>query len=116
MIAQCILNQLIFRYVLADSWFASVENMQYIEGENKYFIFDLKSNRLAQLVADCPAIPSKKNSWTSINDLNLSYNDFATIYKKRWSVEEYHKSIKQNASLTKSPTRTVKTQSNHSFL
>jgi Transposase DDE domain len=40
---------------------------------------------------------------------------FTTIYKKRWSVEEYHKSIKQNASVAKSPTRTVKTQTNHLF-
>ncbi len=26
------------------------------------------------------------------NDLNLSAADFETLYKKRWSVEEYHKS------------------------
>ncbi|MDR2120660.1 MAG: transposase [Tannerella sp.] len=49
------------------------------------------------------------------NDLTLSVNDFQTLYKKRWSVEEYHKSLKQNASLAKSPTRTVTTQSNHLF-
>lgn len=30
-------------------------------------------------------------------------------------VEEYHKSLKQNASLEKSPTRTVVTQTNHFF-
>ena len=30
-------------------------------------------------------------------------------------MEEYHKSLKQNASVAKSPTRTVKTQSNHLF-
>jgi hypothetical protein len=30
-------------------------------------------------------------------------------------VELYHKSLKQNASLEKSPTKTVKTQSNHFF-
>jgi hypothetical protein len=30
-------------------------------------------------------------------------------------VEEYHKSLKQNASLAKSPARTVTTQSNHLF-
>jgi hypothetical protein len=30
-------------------------------------------------------------------------------------VEEYHKSLKQNASLEKSPTHTVCTQSNHLF-
>ena len=37
------------------------------------------------------------------------------VYQKRWRIEEYHKSIKQNASLTKSPARTLKTQSNHIF-
>ncbi|MDR1492190.1 MAG: hypothetical protein LBT05_05680 [Planctomycetaceae bacterium] len=30
-----------------------------------------------------------------------------TLYKKRWSVEEYRKSLKQNASLAKSPARTA---------
>jgi hypothetical protein len=30
-------------------------------------------------------------------------------------VEPYHKSLKQNASLEKSPTRTVTTQTNHLF-
>ena len=37
------------------------------------------------------------------------------IYRKRWNVEPYHKSLKQNASLEKSPTQTVTTQSNHLF-
>ena len=34
---------------------------------------------------------------------------------RRWNVEPYHKSLKQNASLSKSPTKTVTTQSNHIF-
>jgi len=45
--------------------------------------------------------------------LNLSYEQITTIYQKRWKVEEYHKSIKSNASFPKSPTRTVKTQQSH---
>ena len=49
------------------------------------------------------------------NDFSLSDGDFTTLYKKRWSVEEYHKSLKQNAAIAMSPTRTVKTQSNHLF-
>ena len=49
------------------------------------------------------------------NDLSLSNDDFLTLYKKRWSVEEYHKSLKQNAAIAKSPARRVKTQSNHLF-
>ncbi len=31
-------------------------------------------------------------------------------------IEEYHKSLKHNASLAKSPTKTIITQSNHIFL
>jgi hypothetical protein len=34
-------------------------------------------------------------------------------YQKRWKVDEYHRSLKQNASLNKSPTRTETTQTNH---
>ena len=49
------------------------------------------------------------------NNLKLSSDDFETFYKKRWSVEEYHKSIKQNAGAEKSPTRTERTQQNHLF-
>lgn len=49
------------------------------------------------------------------NDLNLTNDQFDTLFKKRWSVEEYHKSIKQNTALEKSPTRTIRTQSNHLF-
>lgn len=40
----------------------------------------------------------------------------ATLYKKRWSVEQYHKEVKQIASFGKSPTKTEKTQSNHFYL
>ncbi len=49
------------------------------------------------------------------NDCSLSDSDFTTIYKKRWTVEEYHKSLKQNTAVAKSPTRTITTQSNHLF-
>jgi hypothetical protein len=47
------------------------------------------------------------------SDTTLSYNDITTLYRKRWNVEPYHKSLKQNASLEKSPTQTVRTQTNH---
>lgn len=49
------------------------------------------------------------------NDLQLSYTDICTIYKKRWNVENFHKSLKQNAALEKSPTKYEITQSNHIF-
>lgn len=38
------------------------------------------------------------------------------LYQKRWKVEEFHKSLKSNAALSKSPTKTIKTQANHIFM
>ena len=47
------------------------------------------------------------------SDSSLTADQIITIYHKRWKVEEYHRSLKQNASLAKSPTRTPTTQTNH---
>lgn len=154
MIAQAIHNQLKFKYILADSWFGSADNMRFIQKKKKFFIFDMKTNRKVALSEanrnaghwtriDQIAIPDNtpvkvwlkdlefpvlltkqvlinKNQVTAVrflvsNDFSLTDDDFTTLYKKRWSVEEYHKSLKQNAAIAKSPTRTLKTQSNHIF-
>jgi len=53
--------------------------------------------------------------YLTCSDLSLSYEQITTIYKKRWGVEEYHKSIKSNLGFAKSPTKIIKTQSNHLF-
>ncbi|GHU29888.1 hypothetical protein FACS1894152_8210 [Bacilli bacterium] len=50
------------------------------------------------------------------NDLTMISDQFQELYKKRWSIEEYHKSIKQNTSIGSSPAHSLKTQSNHIFL
>jgi len=155
MVQQAVESQhLKFRYVLADSWFSSSDNMLFIDKLQKYFVMDVKSNRLCMFSTE----DRNKGQWTNLdklplqpeqpvkvwikdlaievvlckfvftnkdgstgemylvsNDLELSAESFQTLYKKRWSVEEYHKSLKQNASLAKSPTRTVKTQTAHLF-
>ncbi|MDQ3254608.1 MAG: transposase, partial [Acidobacteriota bacterium] len=49
------------------------------------------------------------------SDLTLSFDRLTTLFHKRWGIEVYHKSLKQNASLEKSPTRTETTQRNHLF-
>jgi hypothetical protein len=49
------------------------------------------------------------------SDPTLDHERMTTIYHRRWKVEEYHKSLKSNASLAKSPTKTTRTQSNHIF-
>jgi hypothetical protein len=50
------------------------------------------------------------------SDLTCNGEQVATIYQKRWKVEEFHKSLKSNAGLAKSPTRTATTQNNHVFM
>jgi hypothetical protein len=49
------------------------------------------------------------------SDLQLDYDQIIKIYNRRWKIEVYHKSLKQNASLEKSPTKTERTQRNHLF-
>jgi len=50
------------------------------------------------------------------SDLTCDGEQATTLYKKRWKVEEFHKSLKSNCALAKSPTRTEKTQNNHVFM
>ena len=49
------------------------------------------------------------------NDLDHNADYLYMIYQKRWKIELYHKSIKQNASLAASPTKRVISQANHIF-
>ena len=155
LVRQCVQNKLLFRYVLNDPWFASVDNMKLVKTELKRdFIMPIKTNRkLALSLADkkqghygrvdtldlepdtCLTIYSEgldfplllvKQIFTNADgsvgilylvtsDVDLTYDQITTIYGERWHVELYHKSLKQNASLSKSPTKTVPTQSNHFF-
>nr|WP_162549923.1 transposase [Hymenobacter nivis] len=49
------------------------------------------------------------------SDTDLDQAQLTTIYQRRWKVEEYHKSLKQNASMGKSPTKALATQATHFF-
>lgn len=148
-------NQLPFRYVLNDVWFAAAENMMFIKNTVKRdFVMPIKSNRKVALSwadkqqgryqrvdtlvladesvqeiylesVDFPLLlvrqlfvnedGSTGLLYLTTSDLTLAYDDITTTYRKRWHVEPYHKSLKQNASLEKSPTQTVASQSNHFF-
>jgi len=149
-----IANAIRFKYVLADIWFSSKENMEMVIEQGRYFIFAIKANRtVAETKSDklngrfksIESLRLKKgevkrcflkgmetevliakevftNQDDSIgtlylvtNDLMLDFSQVSQIYQKRWRVEEYHKSIKSNTGLSKSPTKTVTTQGNHFF-
>lgn len=49
------------------------------------------------------------------NDLDLDAPAICTTYETRWGVEVFHKSLKQNVGLEKSPTKHEISQCNHVF-
>ena len=156
MLNVCCNNQLKFRYVLADSWFCSNDNMMYIRHEcDKHFVMASKTNRKVSLSeedkrqgrsqridtvdfseekpvkgwiagVDFPVLlfrqvftnkdGSKGILYLICSDLDCDAEALKTIYKKRWKVEVFHKTLKSNAAMAKSPSHTVLTQSNHLFM
>ena len=50
------------------------------------------------------------------SDITLDGDAVSIIYEKRWKIEEFFKSLKYNVDLAKSPTKTIRTQSNHIFM
>ncbi|MDF1876120.1 transposase, partial [Sulfurimonas sp. SAG-AH-194-I05] len=50
------------------------------------------------------------------NDIDLSFDEVLEIYKRRWKIEEYHKSLKQNLKIEHSPTKVETSQRNHIHL
>lgn len=51
--------------------------------------------------------------YLATSDLTLNSEQITTIYKKRWSVEQYHQSLKSNVSIAKSPAKRIQTQKAH---
>lgn len=148
-------NQIPFRFVLNDVWYASADNMMFVKHElESDFIMPLKSNRkLALSRADkqqgryvqVDSLPleagvvreiylegidfplalvkqvfanedgSSGIQYLVCSQTTLTGDPLIDLYRKRWNIEPFHKSLKQNASLEQSPTRTVRTQTNHLF-
>lgn len=155
LIEQAVRNQIPFRFVMFDAWFASAENMVFIKHEQeREFICPLKTNRkvavslaakLAGQFHRVDTLALAENATREVylegvafplvvvrqvftnedgsigilylvtSDTTLSFDDITTSYQRRWQVECYHKSLKQNVSLAKSPTQTETTQTNHFF-
>jgi hypothetical protein len=150
-------NQLKYRYILFDKWFASVENLVFVNDVlKKKFVCPLKKNRKVALtkkdkdngkyvsiatvdMGDCSSrlvyleeyedtlkiikqVSKDGDDDESIylylvtNDIDLLTNKILEIYKRRWKIEEYHKSLKQNMKIEHSPTKVEKSQRNHIFL
>lgn len=155
MLKVCAKNNIKFKYVLNDVWYASSENMMLVKEElKKDFVMPIKTNRkialskkdkLSGKYVTVSTLGLKENTQQEVylegvrfplllikqvfknadgtegvlylvsSDLTITYEQITIIYHKRWKVEEYHKSLKQHVCLCKSPTKRVRTQSNHIF-
>ena len=160
MLLQIKKNQIEYTYIVADLWFASADNMEFIHQDlKKKFVMPIKSNRNIRLLKEGEEFLTKDQGSRTFqpvesfelkedtafraeisgihfevrlikhiyrnkdgteatiflitNDLEVSEEDMFKTYQRRWAIEPYHKSLKQNASLMKSPAKTKWTQRNH---
>ena len=54
--------------------------------------------------------------YLACSDYELDYEEVFTLYKRRWKVEEYHKSLKSNCSLGKCQASSHSAQQSHFYL
>ena len=155
LLEQAVNNNVVFKWVIADIWYAGAENMGFIKDTCKRdFIVPLKRNRKIALSEtaknrgqyvpigslklepggrlrvylkgiDFPVTlikdifingdDSEAIQYLVCSDLTVTYQQIISLYQKRWKVEEYHRSLKNNSALSASPARSTTTQSNHIF-
>ena len=155
LLGRAVENELMFKWVLADIWYGSAENLNFIKKDCKRdFIVPLKKNRKVALSEasknrrqyvsigslklepgsrlrvyldgiDFPVAlikdvfingdGSEATQYLICSDLTTTYQQIITLYQRRWRVEEYHRSKKNNTALSKSPTHVARSQENHIF-
>ena len=77
MIGAAVKKQIPFRYVLADIWFSSADNMVFIkETAHKEFVMPLKSNRRVALSANA----HKRGRWVWLWSLDFTVPTCYTLY------------------------------------
>ena len=132
-------------YVMADSWYSSLKNLKHIVTLGWKFIVGLKENRLVNEVqGDYRAVSALdwttktvrkvwlkgfgfvlvaqivfKNGdirYVCTNDLSLtSYDNLSCESKKRWTIEEFHRGIKQTTGIEKCYSILKRSQLTHIF-
>ena len=132
-------------YVMADSWYGSLDNLKRIRDMGWRFIIGLKENRLVNEVQGQHVRVSSLD-WTTTkvhkvwlrgfgfvlvaqivfqngdiryvctNDLSLTnYVDLSSQSKKRWSIETFHRGIKQTTGIEKCYSVKKQSQLTHIF-
>ncbi|MDQ9009078.1 hypothetical protein RFI36_04450 [Acinetobacter gerneri] len=123
MFLQMLANSVKFKYILFDSWFSSKETFELIRKKKDHFIDALKNNRLVALSAK----DRRDGHFHKVRDIALKDGEFVRGRLKRYSYEflfcrqvftnkDGSRSSLDLVCIAKSPTKMVRTQSNHLFL
>ena len=96
--------------------YVSVESLGLEENET----VKVRLKGYSQPLLLCIQVFRNKDNSTGIlylvaSDLTATYSHITTAYQRRWAVETYHRSLKNNTSVCASPTKTIKTQCNHIY-
>jgi len=76
MIKQCVLNNLIFKYILAHCWYSCAETFRYIASLERHFIMPLKANRKVAL----SEADHQQGRYQSIESLALKDSQLLTVW------------------------------------
>jgi hypothetical protein len=131
-------------YVAFDSWYAGLENLKHVRGQKMHFLTRLKSNRavnpdrsglvevatlrvsaegqsvqlrgfgLVRLFQKADAKGHIENWATS--DCEMTKEAFERWAKACWSIENYHRGLKQCCAVEKAQVRSATGQKNHLLL
>ena len=94
--------------------YCRIDELELSEHESmKVFLKDINYSLVVARQVYKNADNSTGQIYLITNDLNLQSSHIEDIYQKRWNIETYHRSLKQNVSLAKSPTSVITTQLNH---
>lgn len=133
------------KYILADAWYGSTANLKMIRSLGWEFIMGLKENRIVNetrgtnisvstldwgkkqvhrvwlrdfgfvLVARI-VFKNGDTRYVVTNDLTLTdYDDLSTHSKKRWTIEEFHRGIKQTTGIERCYSIKKRSQLTHIF-
>lgn len=76
LIRQAVDNSLEFRHIVADKWFSSRDNMNFIHGIEKYFVFPLKNNRKVALSKQ----DKERGLYQGVGEVKLEEEQVLTVY------------------------------------
>ena len=129
------------RYVLFDSWYASLQNLKAVRAQGWSWLTQLRSNRLVNpdgggnvkvstlaIVPEGRTVHLRGYGWVRVfrtvardghvehwatSDLTLTPEGREELARQAWGVEVYHRGIKQCCGVEKSPARKAEAQRSH---